>query len=569
MPKIEWVVFAVLCLLAVILNVLLFYNSGAFWRDEAGTIQLAMAPSLGQMWQWLSRDSFPLLFPSLVRCWIFAGPGASDAGLRLLGTLISLGVIVSLIVSCWVMVRRIPLLAIPLVALNAHVFYYGSSLRAYGLAAALIVLCLAAFWRLVEKPTRWNIAASVALALLSSHSNYHNAYLLLAIGVAGAAACGVCRLWKRSLLVLGICAMAAASMLIYLPAIRENREALEVVTTAVDWGTIAGSLYDSLNDPNPWVSAVVLLPIFAVLGSAALSRRSWQSASQTPSLLLFCLVAMVVATIGGSVFFKASGMVPFEWHYVPFLAFIGVLIEVAVALAPGSWSRKTRLATCGLLVLLSSPGWWEAAQTRRTNMDVISRVLESQAGPDDLILTNPYYYSPALSYYYHGRARWSTLPRIFGGPDLAICPYFGIKPLLATPNAIGPTLDAVDKTLAAGHRLWIVGTVLLPTTDAPPPSLPPAPLPESGWLVLPYLDVWSTQLGYVIHRHHREAHLFSIDLHQPVSGLEKPALIVIEYCRAGATTLRRRAGRAIPKNLALGYCLAPQIPIYCLSALAH
>ncbi len=127
--RIEWGIFSVMCLLAVALNIVLYRHAGTFWRDEATTIQLAVAPQFSTMWAWLSRDSFPALFASLLRLWIIAGPGATDAGIRLFGTLVSLGVLVSLSAGCWMLAGRVPLLAMSLVAFNVDVFYFGSSLR--------------------------------------------------------------------------------------------------------------------------------------------------------------------------------------------------------------------------------------------------------------------------------------------------------------------------------------------------------------------------------------------------------------------------------------------------------
>ncbi len=94
-----------------------------------------------------------------------------------------------------------------------------------GLASLLIVLCLAAFWKLVQSPSLPTSVLALFLALLSAHSNYQNTYLLLGIGLAGALTCAVCRLWKRSLLVLGLCFGTALSMLIYLPIIRTYQAA--------------------------------------------------------------------------------------------------------------------------------------------------------------------------------------------------------------------------------------------------------------------------------------------------------------------------------------------------------
>ena len=301
-------IFSVMCLLAVALNIVLYRHAGTFWRDEATTIQLAVAPQFSTMWAWLSRDSFPALFASLLRLWIIAGPGATDAGIRLFGTLVSLGVLVSLSAGCWMLAGRVPLLAMSLVAFNVDVFYFGSSLRAYGLGLLLIMLCYAAFWRLASNPTLRNVAASLVLAVLSVHTNYQNTYLLLGIGMAGASVCTLCRLWKRSTLILGLCFVAAVSMLIYVPAITENREGHEVTSYALDWWTIAATLAESLAGGSKgllfaWVA--MILAACALLSGDIYRRFRSHTTQQAPSLSLFCLLATTVAGAAG-LFFSGS-----------------------------------------------------------------------------------------------------------------------------------------------------------------------------------------------------------------------------------------------------------------------
>ena len=184
--KIDWALFALMCLSVLVLNVVLYRHSGAFWRDETSSIFLASVPTLKEMWNRLAVDSAPAMFYGSLRLWIAAGAGGSDEGLRLFGILVSLGIVASLSVSCWLLTARLPLLATALVALNVSVFYYCSSLRSYGLAVLFIMPCCAAFWRLCRQPSRWNILASLLLAILSCHTSYQNSYLLLAIGLGGA-----------------------------------------------------------------------------------------------------------------------------------------------------------------------------------------------------------------------------------------------------------------------------------------------------------------------------------------------------------------------------------------------
>src|SRR6266545_2090366 len=70
---------------AVILHAAFFVSAGALWRDEANSIQQACPPGFEDVWRSLGYDSFPILYPALLRIWSSHLWTASDVGLRLLG----------------------------------------------------------------------------------------------------------------------------------------------------------------------------------------------------------------------------------------------------------------------------------------------------------------------------------------------------------------------------------------------------------------------------------------------------------------------------------------------------
>ena len=59
-------------------------HSGALWRDEVNSVNLASA-SLSEFRDNLQFDSFPIFWFVVLRVWIASGLGATDFGLRLLG----------------------------------------------------------------------------------------------------------------------------------------------------------------------------------------------------------------------------------------------------------------------------------------------------------------------------------------------------------------------------------------------------------------------------------------------------------------------------------------------------
>src|SRR4029077_15334320 len=79
------------------------------------------------------------------------------------------------------------------------------------------------------------------------------------------------------------------------------------------------------------------------------------------------------------------------------------------ALRPWGWLR------IGFMVALMSWGArsaWEEAHTRRSNVDLIADVLNQKAAAEDLIVVQSAWEGITFDRYYHGQARWVTVPPI-------------------------------------------------------------------------------------------------------------------------------------------------------------
>src|SRR3954454_22751664 len=171
---------------SAMLLVLTAMHAGPLWRDETNTFNLAHMPSVRDLWHNLQFDSFPLLWPLLIRgCGIF-GLTNGDMGVRLLG----LGIALFFLASLWVCHRwiggRAPTLSIALLgALPAFIFIAGAN-RAYGLAGCLLVLSFGSIWRVVESSTKARIISAGAIGLLFAHCVYSDIIFLGAMLAAGA-----------------------------------------------------------------------------------------------------------------------------------------------------------------------------------------------------------------------------------------------------------------------------------------------------------------------------------------------------------------------------------------------
>jgi hypothetical protein len=597
--KAEWAAFVAACLVVLVLHAVLYAHMGAFWRDETSSIQVARTPTLATMWDWLNVDSFPVLFVATLRTWIFAGLGGTDSGIRLFGTLVALGMVGAVLFCCralrqsapsdgesmsvafrsakgrgfrgakgdnapavlatvkgqetapasatptamrGVPALRAPLVALTLMAFNPSVFYFGSSIRAYGLATLLILLCLGAFWRLIERPGKRTAAVALAMALLSTHSNYQNTYLLLGIGVAGAVCCAACGLWQRCLVVLGPCVLTALSMLIYVPVVRSYQATTGIGTGAytAGIGLVGTRMLQAIGGESGvllgvWGTLAVLTTVLLPLRCL----RHWQSAERSaPSLDLFCLVSVVVAGTAGTFFFLFNGNMPWPWHYVPVIGFAAVIMEAALRpTGAWRWLAPCRSLLAGIAVAFSVVPLWNAAHVRRTNMDLVCDALAGRTGAGDLIVVNPFWFSPAFHYYYRGGAEWVTLPAIPSDEKSRVGAFGPYRRLMATPNALNPTLQRIEETLKSGKRIWIAGYIFAPAPGEPPPVVSPATAAEHGGDCEVYYRDWTLQIGYFLGQARVQLEQVYVPLAQPVFPLEAVPLLLVE----------RRPGVEVPR----------------------
>jgi hypothetical protein len=532
-PMLEWAAVCAIVLLATFLQIVLFQHEGSFWRDECNTIYIASRPTFSGMLALLPNDPFPPLFATILRLWITAGPGAGEASLHLFGAIVSVGLVFSILISFRLLSAKPPLLAISLIALNVSIFYYGSSIRAYGLSIILILLCYAFFWRLSREPSWRNGILAFLLAVASVHLIYQNSYLLFGIGIGAASVCAVCRQWKRMLLILMICLFAACSMLIYIPMVKTYWEVNKVLLYPLPLQLIAGKLGDSISG-----ASVALLGVWGVLLTIAVvcliaqyvGRLRLDTKIREPSLPLYSLIVLAVGGTASFVFMKISGVMPNPWHFTPLIAVAGVVVETAIRSARNAaWISWFRLLAASMIVALSIQLLWHSAHLRRTNVDLIGQTLAREAAKNDLILVSPFWLSPGFSFHYRGECQWNTLPLIPVENRPTIYCYFSAQELMATPDALESTLALIRITLSTGHRIWIVGGGLqfLPE-GATPPYLPPAPQSPYGWDHNAYVQLWAMQTGYFIQTHARSVKEVPVPVNDPVSQYENLPLILIE-----------------------------------------
>jgi hypothetical protein len=494
---------AVLITAAIIgLHLFFLFHAGGFWRDEVNLINLAASHSLADM----EKDSFPVLMPLVVHGWSAIFPGKGDLSLRLLGTLIGLGIPAAFWLAAWQTRRAPPLLSLSLFCLNSTLLIFGDSLRAYGLGSLLIVLTAAGAVAFLRRPS-WGRAGGLALlAMLSVQSLFHNAILVGAICLGAWAVC-----WRQknrtAALQIFLAGLAAAvSLLPYVSSLLAGRESAAVIRTGLKPWRFIAAFQDSLGFPlGGFIYVWAALALTAiVLAAATLCRaRKISSASgvDTGDLSLFAGTTIFAAVAGFILFLWLAAFPSQSWYLLPLMALTAVCFEIGLPPVPG----KMRALFFGLIAataLIAIPTASSALHHRFTNVDAWAGELTTAAAPDDYVVIVPWFCGITFDHYFKGTTAWTTLPPV---ADHATHRYDLVRNQIQNINAIQPVLDRIVTTLQHGHRVWVlasVGFMDIPEAGtSAPPNLPPAPLKNSGWSEAPYTMVWDSQVGHLLGDH--------------------------------------------------------------------
>ncbi|MGO9000811.1 MAG: hypothetical protein ACLQHM_02465 [Limisphaerales bacterium] len=525
---------------SAMLLVLTAMYAGPLWRDETNTLNVAQMPSLKEFWNHLSFESFPPLWPLLVRGWSFLGMADSDAGIRVLGLYVGFFFLASL----WLCSRwtggRAPILSIALLgSLPACVFIVGAN-RAYGLASCLLVLSFGMIWRMVEFPSRSRVLLAGLACILFAHCVYYDMVFLCAM-LSGAAMVAIRRRqWKTLGALVGIGAVSGSSLVIYLPIIRRGSAYVPMIQEPFfDFSTLWYKLGDAVtarssvsftgpNGPEIWLWIALLL-VGSVVALVMQRARERQEHNQEAAavvavrvrtdLALFCVVSMLFGTVGYLAFLLRLHYLTQTWYYIEMLSLCAISLD---GLLGANWPtlRPWGLFRIGFMVVMMTWGArsaWEEAHTRRSNVDLIAAVLDKNASAGDLIVVQGAWEGITFNRYYHGRAHWVTVPPIDSHKvhrnDLVL-------EKMNQRDSMAPVLHEITNALRSGNSVWVVGHVTVVPPNQLSLLLPPPPGLPTKWWLRPYLDYWSAQVMAHLLGHASQARVIEIPVNGPVSHLE-------------------------------------------------
>jgi len=518
---------------------------GPLWRDEVNTANLAQMPSWTELWHNLPCESFPPLWPLMLRGCGFLGLAGSDAGIRVVGFYVGLIFLGSLWLTARWLKCRAPIISIALLgSLPAFVFIVGAN-RAYGLASCLLVLSFGLIWRMVELPSRTRVLLAGITSLLFANCVYFDGIFLAGMLGGGALVTMRRQDWKTLAALVGIGTISAASLLIYLPIIRRGADYVPMVQwPAFTFASLWNGLGDALtarssgemghNGPEVWLWIGLILggSVLALLAQRARAKSMIDPKAAVPpfvrdraDLALYCAVSMLVGVVGMMAFLARLHYLPQSWYFIEMLCLCAVSLDGLLggsrpALRPGGMLR------IGFLVVMMSWGGksaWTEAHTRRSNVDLIATVLEKNAVAGDLIVVQAAWEGITFNRYYHGAADWVTVPPIESHlvhrNDLVL-------EKIRQPNAMEPVLKEMAEALQGGHAIWLVGYKSAPEANPPPANQ------SIKWLGT-HLTYWEGQVMGTLLNHALQEQVVQIPPGAPVCYLEDLPLSRFTGYKAG------------------------------------
>jgi hypothetical protein len=258
-------------------------------------------------------------------------------------------------------------------------------------------------------------------------------------------------------------------------------------------------------------------------------REARVARTRDDTMRLFSALVIVLGVAGQLLFLAFLRFTPRAWYDLPLIALAGGALEPLVAgLCRTPWTRLARVALALALAATQLPGALPRLRMRMTNADLVARRLAVAAAGGDLVVVSPWHFGISFDRYYRGPASWMTLPQV---ADHQMHRHDLLMARLAAPHPIDDVLQAARRTLAGGHRVWLVGELRLPPPGRQPPILPPAPGTAWGWDDLPYGISWELQLGAQLRDHATSLREVPVPSTDPVSPLEHMPLAVADGWR--------------------------------------
>jgi hypothetical protein len=523
-------------LVVIALHFMAATSAGALWRDEANTVALATLPAFSDVWSNLPSDSFPILWLLIIREFSALFGPMNDAAFRVLGFVVGVGVVGALWLNARSFRHAFPLISLVLLAANPSMIRWGDTVRAYGFGLLLSLITCALLWKFLERPGALRFAATALVATASVHALYYNAVLLLAFCAGGAAVCFQRKAWKQFAAVVLIGAIAAISLTPYTSTILRMGSWKAVVRMpdyTFPW--FWSKLDEALRPAGSWTLIVwlVLLAVALVGGLLAVAfPRKMKLPKSRHEVALFSLVTLLVGIPANYFFLKSLSYYTSPWYYLSLLALTAVCIDALLgALVQTRRARIARIAVALILVTATLIPTRRAVRTRLTDVDLVAARLKEVAKPGDLVLVSPWHYGVSFSRYYDGAAEFMTVPPLASNRFVRYDLVVDKMKLPDQTAPVRPVIERLEQALRSGHRVFVVGVLLLPSAGQQPRVLPPAQMTSKSLPEGEYTDQWLLMVGDAIERHAMGIVPVPVEANRVVSHYENLSIQVAEGWR--------------------------------------
>lgn len=489
----------IVTLFVACLHVVAASHAGGLWRDEVNGVNTAALPTIADIFHHLPYESFPMLWPLLLRAWVSVF-GDGDMMLRVLCLVLGLVSLAAIWASVRMMGATAPLFTLGLFALNPEVVRYGDSLRAFGLGASLLLLALAFMWRICNEPTRRNAILGGIVMFLCAHCVYYNGLFLLAGALAATVICVKRGRYKPIGIIVAIGVITAISGLPYLLTISERSGFNDLLRAPFfGWRDLFVAVRATLDRAG---DAMVLLWGVGLFGVLFVAVRRLRRRRQQSEAVVFSAMTLIISLGAFAGFLVWLRYPAWGTYFIAPMAVAALGMDVAASAVLRGRSTWAQPALLVLLVVLSSQAAWAAAHVRMTNVDVVAATLSPQVTADDLVIVTHWTTAIGFERYYSGAAPWQSLPAL---ADHRVHRYDLLRKRMAEKDATADVLTAMGHTLKRGGMVFLVRRTTPWPHGRDPVLLDPAPHPVTGWSAAPYLMAWKSQLDYLVWQFAREA----------------------------------------------------------------
>jgi hypothetical protein len=442
-------------------------GAGPLWRDEANTVTLATLPHLTDIWKNLQFDSFPILWPLIVRAYASLVGPMNDPAFRLLGFTIGAGIVVALWLNARAFGHSIPLVSLTLLGMNAHVIRWGDTMRGYGFGIFLFLITSLLIWRFLELPSARRFVFAAIAAVCSVNVLYYNAVLLLALCAGGFAVALVRKNRRAAAMVVAIGLLAAISIVPSIATIRAASEWNDVLrvpsyTLSRLWTKLGHAFHENGSWMRTvWAGAVTLA---AIGGIVRLARRANATIdAKQRDAVTFALVALIVGVPANYAFLNILSYYTEPWYYFALIALTALCADVILGATIRTNALRIAIAVAAVIVAVA--GMLPASRLVRqrvSDLDIVAAQLARTATSSDLILVTPWEYGITFNRYYRGSSRWMTVPPVESHNIHRYDQLFALGQLADQTLPARMVNDSIRATLVSGGRVFVVGGFVEP-----------------------------------------------------------------------------------------------------------